>query len=133
MHFFSRAPTHTVLLLIGNSYKRWSTWFISLKLCVGFSIFISVSFLLKFIFLLNKNHGLLTLKSRNFFQNENNRKATHSFAPRSLIFKLQQDVWEFNDINVSWSSPKNWPGDERFILLKSKFWVNHFFSMVTFK
>ena len=30
----------------------------------------------------------LTLKSHNYFQNENNRKATHSFAPRR--FKIQQ-------------------------------------------
>ena len=33
----------------------------------------------------------LTLK-RNSFQNKNNRKATHSFAPTPLIFKLQQKV-----------------------------------------
>ena len=48
----------------------------------------------------------LALKCHNFFQNENNRKATHSFAPRHLIFKLQQDVLKFNDICMSWSSPK---------------------------
>ena len=48
----------------------------------------------------------LTLKRHNSFQNENNRKATHSFAPRSLIFKLQQEVLKFNDIFVCWSSPK---------------------------
>ena len=47
----------------------------------------------------------LTLK-HNYFQNENNRKATHSFAPRPLIFKLQQEVLKFNDICVSWGSPK---------------------------
>ena len=47
-----------------------------------------------------------TLKRHNFFQNKNNGKATHSFAPRPLIFKLQQEVLKFNDICVSWSSPK---------------------------
>ena len=51
-------------------------------------------------------HGLLTLQHHNSFQNENDRKATHSFAPRRLIFKLQQEVLTFNDIFVSWSSPK---------------------------
>ena len=30
----------------------------------------------------------------------------HSFASRPLIFKLKQDVLKFNDICVSWSSPK---------------------------
>ena len=48
----------------------------------------------------------LTLKRHNSFQNENKEKATHSFAPRPLIFKLQQEVLKFNDICVSWSSPK---------------------------
>ena len=47
----------------------------------------------------------LALKRHNSFQNLNNRKATHSFAPRPLIFKLQQKVLKFN-ICVSWSSPK---------------------------
>ena len=51
-------------------------------------------------------HGLLTLKRHNSFQNKDNRKATHGFAPRPLIFKLQQDVLKFNDIFVSWSSPE---------------------------
>ena len=45
----------------------------------------------------------LTLKPHNFFQNEN---ATYSFAPRALIFKMQQEVLKFNDISMSWSSPK---------------------------
>ena len=48
----------------------------------------------------------LTLKRHNSFQNENNRKATHSFASRPLILKLQQEVLKFHDICVSWSSPK---------------------------
>ena len=45
-----------------------------------------------------------TLKPHYCFQNYNNRKATHTFAPRPLIFKLQQ-VLKFSDICVSWSSP----------------------------
>ena len=32
----------------------------------------------------------LTLKRYNTFQNENNRKATPSFAPRPVIFTSQQ-------------------------------------------
>ena len=36
---------------------------ISLKLCVGFSIFDFVSFLLKFIFLFNKKHELFDFKT----------------------------------------------------------------------
>ena len=37
----------------------------------------------------------LILKRHNSFQNQNNRKATHSFAPTRLIFKLQQEVLKF--------------------------------------
>ena len=49
----------------------------------------------------------LTLERHNSFQSENNRKeATHSFATRPLVFKLQQGVLKFNDICVSWCSPK---------------------------
>ena len=43
----------------------------------------------------------LTLKRHNSFQTKNNRKATHSSAPRSLIFKLQLEVWKFNDLETN--------------------------------
>ena len=46
-------------ILIWTEVKR----FVSLKLCVGFSIFNSVSFSLKFIFLFNKVHGLFDFKT----------------------------------------------------------------------
>ena len=48
----------------------------------------------------------LTLNRNNSSQNKNNRKATHNFAPRPLIFKLQKEVLKSNDICVSWSSQK---------------------------
>ena len=48
----------------------------------------------------------LILKRHNFFQNKKKKKATHSFAPRPPIFKLQQEVLKFIDICVSWSSSK---------------------------
>ena len=51
----------------------------------------------------------LTLKRHNSFRNKNDRKATHSFAPGPVIFKLQKHVWKFNGICVSWSSPKTDP------------------------
>ena len=51
-------------------------------------------------------HGLFDFKGHNSFQLKKNRKATHSFAPRPLIFKLQPEVLKFNDICLSWSSPK---------------------------
>ena len=104
--FFRELQLITVLLLIWDSYVSWSTRFVSLKLYVGFSISKSVSFLLKLIFVFNNMHGFFHIIRDNCFQNGNNRKSTHSFAPKSLIFKLQLQVLKFNDICVSWSFPK---------------------------
>ena len=61
--FFHELQLITVLLLIRNSYTSQSTRFISLKLFIGFSIFGSVPFLLKFTFLFNKKHGLFDFKT----------------------------------------------------------------------
>ena len=82
----------TLLLLTCNSYTSSSKRFISLKLCVRFSIFDSVSFLLLFIFFSTKSMGSLTLKRHNSFQNKNDRIVAHIFAPRPLTFKLQQRI-----------------------------------------
>ena len=63
LFLFRELQLITVLLLICDSYMSWSTRFVSLKLCMGFSIFDSVSFLLKFIFLFNKMHRLFDFKT----------------------------------------------------------------------
>ena len=110
-----------ITVLICDSYMSWRTRFISLKLYVAFSIFDSVPFLLKFIYLFNKVRDSLTLKHHNSFQNWNNRNVTYCFAPRRLIFKFQQKVLKFNDICGA-GPPQNWPGDKFFKLRKSKFW-----------
>ena len=104
--FLLRAASHHSFNFNFRFLLCWSTRFVFLNLCVGFSIFDSVSFLLKFIFRSTKSMASLNLKHYNSFQNESNRKATQKFAPRALIFKLQQEVLKFNDTCVSWSSPK---------------------------
>ena len=48
----------------------------------------------------------LTLKGHNYFQNHHDRKTTHGFAPRPLIFKLQQEVLKSKYICKSCSFPK---------------------------
>ena len=53
----------SVLLLICDFYISCSARFVSLKMCERFSIFDSVPFLLKFIFLFNKMHGLFDFKT----------------------------------------------------------------------
>ena len=131
--FFRELQLITVFLFIRSFYTNWNTWLIFLKLCVGFSIFVFVSFLLNFIFLFTKSMDSLTLKLHNSFQNKNNRKARHSFAARPLIFKFStrsfKSQWYPHELEL----PKNWPGNELFELRKLEFWVRHFFSTVTFK
>ena len=50
-------------------------------------------------------HGLFDFKVSQFLSKLKQQKS-HSFTPRSLIFKLQQKVLKFNDICVTSSSPK---------------------------
>ena len=67
----------------------------------------------------------LSLKRHNFFQNQNNGKTKQSFAPKPLIFKLQQEVLKFDDICVSWSPAKStWC--QLFKLRKSNVWERRF-------
>ena len=61
--FFRELQLITVLLLIRDSYMSWSKSFVSLKVCVVFSISYSVSFLLKFIFCFNKIHEFFNFKT----------------------------------------------------------------------
>ena len=61
--FFRKLQLITVLLLTCDSYMSWNTRFLCQKLGVGFSIFSSVLFLLKFIFLFNKIHELLDFET----------------------------------------------------------------------
>ena len=60
---FRKLQLITVLPLICDSDLSLSARFVSLKLCVGFSIFDSVLFLLKFIFYFNKMHELFDFKT----------------------------------------------------------------------
>ena len=132
--FFRKCKRITILLLICNSFTRWSTKFVSLKLCVRISIFDSVSFLLKFIFFYStKCMDSLTVKRQNSFQSQNNRKVTHSFVPRPLIFKLQQESFKIQWYLRGLELPKNWPANKVFKLRKSKFSERQFFSIATLK
>ena len=104
--FFHKLQLITVLLLTCDSYLSQSKRFVSRKLCVGFLNLIPCRFYQSLYFCSTKGMDSLTLKRHNSFQDENNRKATHSFASRPLIFKLQQDGLKFNETCVSWSSPR---------------------------
>ena len=62
------------------------------------------------------------------------KNPTYSFAPKSLIFKLQPEVWKFYDICMSWSTLKT-DVETNFLNLENwRFgYLHHFFSIVTFK
>ena len=100
------------------------------------SVCVCVCECVKLMFLFNKKH-----RRHNFFQHKDNRKATHSFAPRPQIFKLQQ-VLRFYYIYVSWSSPKNDLETnfsdlknltfEYAIFLNSNFWRKHAIRSISF-
>ena len=63
LFFLSRAPTHDSFTFnLRFLYELKHKVRLS-KMCGGFSIFDSVLFLLKFIFLFNKMHGLFDFKT----------------------------------------------------------------------
>ena len=64
--FFRELQLITVLILIRDSYMRWNTRFIFLKVCAGFSTFDSISVFLKFTFLFNNEQGLFDFKTSKF-------------------------------------------------------------------
>ena len=49
------------------------------------------------VFYSTRSMDTLALIRHNSFQNQTNGKATYTFAPRPLIFKLQTEVLVFND------------------------------------
>ena len=112
---FFTSSNSSVLLLICHSYMSWSTWFISLKLCVGFSISIPSRFHYTWYFYPTDSMHYLTLKRLNSFQNKNNIKATYIFATRP-DFQVARRSLKIQWNCLCWSSPKNWPGDELFKL-----------------
>ena len=104
--FLSRAPNHhNFTFNLKFLFELKQKVRLSKTVCRIFH-FRFPSFLLKLYFCSTKIMNSLTLKRHNFLQNENDRKVTHSFTLRPLIFKLQQEVLNFNDICVNWSFPK---------------------------
>ena len=81
-----------------------------------------------------KTMDSLTLRRHDSFQNWNNRKDTHCFPPRPLIFKLQQKDLKSNGICMSWSTPETDLKLKLSIFLNSNFEVNnwHSFTYLTY-
>ena len=88
--FLSRASTHHSF-----TFNFRFLYEMEYKVCLSKTEFAIFHFRFRFVFIkvyifVQQNEWTLwLLKLPNFFQNENNRKATHCFAPRLLIFKLK--------------------------------------------
>ena len=107
LFFLSRAPAHHSFTFdLQFLYELKHKVYLSETMCGIFHFRFHCVFIKVYIFVQQKAQTLLNIKHRNSFQNKNNRKATCSFASKHLIYNLQQDVLKFNDIFVSWSSPK---------------------------
>ena len=86
--FLLRAPTHHSFTFILRFLYELNHKFCLSKTVHGIFHFpFHFVFIKVYIFVQQKYMNFLTLKSHNTFQNENNRKTTHSFATRPLIFK----------------------------------------------
>ena len=130
--FLSWAPTHhSFTFNLQFLYELRQKVHLSKIGCGNFH-FQYVSFLLQFTFFSNKSMNYLTLKRQNSFQNNNNRKATHSFPP-DLWFLRCNKKFENSMISAWDRALQNWHGDEFFKLQTSTFPVCHFFSILTFK
>ena len=102
-HFFLlRAPTHhSFTFNLRFLYELKHKLRLSKTVCRIFHFRVSFIFIKVYIVVPKKCMDSFILKRHNSFQNENNRKATHIFAPRPPIFKLHQQASKFNDIFVS--------------------------------
>ena len=69
LSFLSGTPTHHSFTFICDYYMSRSIRFVSVKLCVGFSIFDSIPLLLNLHFCSTKRMDSLRLKRHNSFQN----------------------------------------------------------------
>ena len=106
--FLSQPPAHRSFTFnLQFSYELKNMVHLSKTVWGIFPFLIPSHFYEALYFCSTKSTNSLTLKRHNFFENKSSRKATHSFDSRSLIFKLQQEVWKFNGICVCWSFPKS--------------------------
>ena len=111
LFFYRELQLIAVLLLIWDCYMSWSTRFISVKLCVGFSIFDSVSISLKFILLFNKIRGLFDFKNITILFKTKIIQKPHTVLLLDLWF-LRWNIKFWNSMISMWvAAPQKWHGN----------------------
>ena len=128
LFFLSRTPTHDNFISIHSSYMSWSSRFIFRKLWVKFSIFDSVLFLLKLRFFSTKRMDSLNLIP---FKIKKVKKP-HTVLLPDLWFLSCNKKFK-NSVISAWFGALQKLTWRQFKLRKLKFWVGHFFLIVTFK
>ena len=128
-----RAPAHHIF-----TFNSWYLYELKHKVHFSktmfgvFHFWFRLVFIKVYIFVQQKAWTLndyVTLNRHNPFQNQNNREATHSFAPRILTFKFQQEVLKFNNICMSWNIPKT-ELETNFLNLKKRSFEPHFLIVI---
>ena len=107
--FFCKLQLITVSFLIHKSYKSLDQRFVSLKACVWFSIFHSVLILLQFSFLFKKACTLWLQTVVTPFTTETVEKLHTLLLPVLWFLCCKKKLLKFNDICVSYGSPKTDP------------------------
>ena len=101
--FFHELQLIIVLLLICDSYELKHK-----KLCVGFSIFDSVLFLSKFIFLFNNMHGIFDFKTSQFLLKIKEIEKPHTvLLPDFWSSGCNRKFHYLHELGL----PKTWPSD----------------------
>ena len=84
--FFTR-ELQLITVLLWFSLVNLRFWYETKhKLCVSKTVLGIFHFWLRSVFI--KVYNFVQQNAHNYLQNKNNRKATHSFAPRPFIYKL---------------------------------------------
>ena len=108
--FFRELQLITGLPLIWDFYISWGTVFVSLRVCVGFSIFDSVPFLLKFIFFFQQNAWTIWLQNVIILFKIKIIQSHTQFCPgflscNSKFFRIQ---WYLREVELPTSDMATW-------------------------
>ena len=108
------------LLLIRGSSESWNKMFVTPKTVCKISHFRFRSVFIKVSIFVQQNTWTIWLNSVIIPFKIKVIEKSHTVLLHDLwFFKLQQEVWKFNDICVI-GAPQNWPGDEFFKLRRLK-------------
>ena len=130
--FLSWAPTNHSFTFNSQSLYELKHKIHLTKAVYGIFHYRFHQFLLKFLFLFNKSMDSLTLNVIITFKIKIMENPHTVLLPHLRFLSCKKKFQ--NSVVSAWVElSRNWPGIKLFELIKLKFWVCHFFSIVTFK